>query len=278
MKLWQKNTDSSKEVEAFTVGRDKEFDLQLAPFDIIGSIAHAKMLESVGLLKKDEAAGLVKELKSIYTSTTGNNGIVIEEGVEDIHSQIELILTKKLGDTGKKIHAARSRNDQVAVDIRLFLRKEIETLVNSTNFFFELLQSQSEKFKDHLYPGYTHLQVAMPSSFGLWFGAYAESLAGDMIPLKAAYDLINRNPLGSAAGYGSSFPINRTMTTELLGFAGLDYNVVYAQMTRGKMERIIAMALANFAESCKGCLRYRFSERHCRYTRMHCCWLLALVY
>ncbi|MFI5133304.1 MAG: argininosuccinate lyase [Chitinophagales bacterium] len=248
MKLWQKNIESLKEVEQFTVGNDREFDLQLAPFDVLGSIAHAKMLAEIGLLTKNESDQLVKELKNIYDSIQ-NSKFKIQNEVEDIHSQIELLLTQKLGDAGKKIHSARSRNDQVLVDIKLFLRNEIEQLVKSVQPFFDLLQSQSEKYKYHLLPGYTHLQLAMPSSFGLWFGAYAESLVDDIITLKAAYDVVNKNPLGSAAGYGSSFPINRTLTTKLLGFDDLNYNVVYAQMGRGKTERIVAMALANVADT-----------------------------
>jgi argininosuccinate lyase len=248
MKLWQKNTVSLKEVEKFTVGNDREFDLQLAPFDVLGSIAHVVMLETVGLLTKEEKGQIIKELQNIY-SGIHNSQFTIDNNVEDIHSQIEFLLTKKLGDVGKKIHSARSRNDQVLVDIKLFLRSKIEESVKYVQLFFELLQSQSEKYKDHLLPGYTHLQLAMPSSFGLWFGAYAESLADDMITLKAAYDVVNKNPLGSAAGYGSSFPINRTLTTKLLGFDDLNYNVVYAQMSRGKTERIVAMALANLADT-----------------------------
>jgi argininosuccinate lyase len=252
MKLWQKNIGSLKEVEKFTVGNDREFDLQLAPFDIIGSIAHVIMLEAVGLVKKEERNQLVKELRNIYStinSPLGDGGFTIDENVEDVHSQVELLLTQKLGDIGKKIHSARSRNDQVLVDIKLFLRNEIEELVRSVQPFFELLQFQSEKYKDDLLPGYTHLQLAMPSSFGLWFGAYAESLTDDIITLRAAYDIVNKNPLGSAAGYGSSFPINRTLTTKLLGFEDLNYNVVYAQMGRGKTERIVAMGLANVADT-----------------------------
>jgi len=248
MKLWQKNIESLKEVEKFTVGNDREFDLQLAPFDVLGSIAHAKMLAEVGLLTKDEAQKLTTELKNIYTSIHDSR-FTIDETVEDIHSQVEFLLTQKLGDVGKKIHSARSRNDQVLVDIKLFLRNEIEELVKKILPFFELLQSQSVKYKDDLLPGYTHLQLAMPSSFGLWFGAYAESLVDDIITLKAAYDVVNKNPLGSAAGYGSSFPISRTLTTKLLGFETLNYNVVYAQMGRGKSERIVAMALANVADT-----------------------------
>lgn len=249
MKLWSKdNTDTSRLVEKFTVGRDKEFDLLLAPFDVLGSIAHAKMLASVGLLTAEEAEKLIAELRDIY-QLIGKGQFTIEEGIEDVHSQVELLLTQKLGDTGKKIHSARSRNDQVLVDVKLFLRNEIEELVNEVQPVFQLLQQQSERFRNHLFPGYTHLQLAMPSSFGLWFGSYAESLVDDMITLQAAYQVVNKNPLGSAAGYGSSFPIDRTMTTRLLGFADLNYNVVYAQMGRGKAERITAMALANLADT-----------------------------
>jgi argininosuccinate lyase len=248
MKLWEKNKDSLKQVEEFTVGNDREFDLQLAPFDVMGSIAHAKMLAASELISKKESADLVNELKSIYASID-KGGFKIHDNVEDIHSQIEFVLTEKLGDAGKKIHTARSRNDQVLVDIKLFLRKKMEELVGSIQPFFTLLQAQSEKYKEDLLPGYTHLQLAMPSSFGLWFGSYAESLVDDMITLRAAYDVINKNPLGSAAGYGSSFPINRKLTTELLGFEDLNYNVVYAQMGRGKSERVVAMALANVADT-----------------------------
>ena len=248
MKLWQKNIESLKEVEKFTVGNDREFDLQLAPFDVLGSIAHVMMLAEVGLLTQEEGNLLTKELKDIF-SQIQNSKFKIQNEVEDVHSQVEFLLTQKLGDTGKKIHSARSRNDQVLVDIKLFLRNKIEELVKSIEPFFELLQLQSEKYKDDLLPGYTHLQLAMPSSFGLWFGAYAESLVDDMITLRAAYDIVNKNPLGSAAGYGSSFPINRTLTTKLLGFEHLNYNVVYAQMGRGKTERIISMALANVADT-----------------------------
>jgi argininosuccinate lyase len=251
MKLWQKDKASLEKVEKFTVGNDREFDLMLAPFDILGSIAHVIMLESVGLLQKDEKGKLIAELREIYKTTDPihHSPFTIHPAVEDIHSQIEFLLTQKLGDTGKKIHSARSRNDQVLVDIKLFLRNELEELVKTIQPFFELLQSQSEKYKAHLLPGYTHLQLAMPSSFGLWFGAYAESLVDDMITLKAAYDVVNKNPLGSAAGYGSSFPINRTLTTQLLGFDDLNYNVVYAQMGRGKTERIVAQSLANVADT-----------------------------
>ncbi|RYF97036.1 MAG: argininosuccinate lyase [Chitinophagaceae bacterium] len=248
MKLWQKNTASLKEVEVFTVGKDREMDLYLAPFDVLGSLAHTQMLESVNLLTKTELTILQVELKRIYGLITSGE-FKLQDDVEDIHSQVELLLTQALGDTGKKIHSARSRNDQVLVDVKLFLRSELEQLVHQTQAFFELLQTQSEKYKTDLLPGYTHLQLAMPSSFGLWFGAYAESLVDDLITVKAAYDVVNKNPLGSAAGYGSSFPVNRTLTTKLLGFADLNYNVVYAQMGRGKAERIVAQALANIADT-----------------------------
>jgi len=248
MKLWQKDKTSLKEVETFTVGKDREMDMYLAAFDVLGSLAHIQMLESVGLLTKDELSQLQQELKNIYKQIEKGE-FKLQDDVEDIHSQVELLLTQKLGDIGKKIHAARSRNDQVLLDIKLFLRNELEELVKSIQPFFDLLQTQSEKYKDHLLPGYTHLQLAMPSSFGLWFGAYAESLVDDMITLKGAYDIVNKNPLGSAAGYGSSFPINRTLTTKLLGFDDLNYNVVYAQMGRGKAERIVAQSLANVADT-----------------------------
>ena len=246
MKLWQKDKVSLAAVEKFTVGHDRELDIYLAPFDVLGSLAHTKMLEAVGLLTKDELAMLEVELKNIY-GLIQRGGFTLTEGVEDIHSQVELMLTEKLGDVGKKIHSARSRNDQVLVDLKLFLRSEIEKLVATTKELFDLLIKQSEKYKDDLLPGYTHLQLAMPSSFGLWFGAYAESLVDDLITLQAAYEVVNKNPLGSAAGYGSSFPINRKMTTELLGFEDLNYNVVYAQMGRGKTERIVASAMGNIA-------------------------------
>jgi len=256
MKLWSKNNNSpsgvgGKEVEQFTVGKDREFDLLLAPFDVLGNIAHAKMLATVGLLTHEEAELLVKELRAIYKTTkpTHHSPFTIHQNIEDVHSQVEFLLTEKLGDIGKKIHSARSRNDQVLADVKLFLRNELEKTVQSVQSFFELLIAQSEKFRSHLLPGYTHLQLAMPSSFGLWFGAYAESLVDDTITLKAAYDIVNKNPLGSAAGYGSSFPVNRTLTTKLLGFADLNYNVVYAQMGRGKAERIVAGALSNVADT-----------------------------
>ena len=246
MKLWQKDKTSTKDVERFTVGRDQEMDMYMARFDVLGSLAHIRMLASIGLLKQNEMEVLSAELKNIYDRIKAGE-FTLEEGVEDIHSQVEIELTKKRGEMGKKIHSGRSRNDQVLLDIKLYLRFEIEMVVNSLKDLFDLLISQSEKFKDDLLPGYTHLQLAMPSSFGLWFGAYAESLVDDVITLEAAYRIVNKNPLGSAAGYGSSFPINRKMTTELLGFQELNYNVVYAQMGRGKSERIVASALGNAA-------------------------------
>ncbi|MEP6926009.1 MAG: argininosuccinate lyase [Ginsengibacter sp.] len=246
MKLWQKNILSTKEVETFTVGKDRELDMYLAPSDVLGSLAHIQMLQTINLLTAEELKVLQKGLKEIYRDIEAGT-FLMEEGVEDIHSQIEILLTKKIGDAGKKIHSARSRNDQVLVDLKLYLRGEIEQLVNEVKEFFELLIQQSEKYKDYLMPGYTHLQLAMPSSFGLWFGAYAESLADDMVTLHAAWEIVNKNPLGSAAGFGSSFPIDRNLTTQLLGFAELNYNVVYAQMTRGKTERIVAQSLANIA-------------------------------
>jgi argininosuccinate lyase len=246
MKLWQKDKTSLKEVEKFTIGRDQEMDMFLAPFDVLGSLAHITMLESIGLLDPDELALLSAELISIHKRIVAGR-FKVEDGVEDIHSQVELELTRTLGDVGKKIHSGRSRNDQVLVDIKLFLRDEIQKVVSEVKTLFDLLIAQSEKYKDHLLPGYTHLQLAMPSSFGLWFGAYAESLVDDMVMLQAAYRVVNKNPLGSAAGYGSSFPLNRSMTTALLGFEELNYNVVYAQMGRGKTERIVASALSNIA-------------------------------
>jgi argininosuccinate lyase len=233
-------------VEKFTVGNDQQLDMHLAPFDVVGSIAHITMLESVGLLEKNELTQLTTELKKIYQQITKGD-FYIESGIEDIHSQVEHDLTKRLGDVGKKIHSGRSRNDQVLVDIKLYLRSEIQVIVTDIRHLFDLLISLSEKNKQHLLPGYTHLQLAMPSSFGLWFGAYAESLVDDVTCLHAAYKVVNKNPLGSAAGYGSSFPINRQLTTELLGFDDLNYNVVYAQMSRGKTERILATALSQVA-------------------------------
>jgi argininosuccinate lyase len=247
-KLWQKNSKVAEAVESFTIGNDQAMDLYLAPFDVLGSIAHTTMLSEVGLLTVDEQLQLKKALIEIY-ETIEKGEFKLEEGVEDIHSQVEILLTQKLGDIGKKIHSARSRNDQVLVDLKLFLRAEIIALSKSVQSFFELLQIKSEAHKNDLLPGYTHLQLAMPSSFGLWLGAYAESLVDDMTMLQAAFTVVNKNPLGSAAGYGSSFPINRTRTTELLGFETLNYNVVYAQMGRGKAERITASAMANIADT-----------------------------
>ena len=245
-KLWEKGFEVNKEIERFTVGRDREMDMYLAKYDVLGSMAHITMLESIGLLEKDELTKLLAELKNIY-HTCEQGEFVIEDGVEDVHSQVELMLTRKLGDLGKKIHSGRSRNDQVLVDLKLFTRHELMEVVDEVKSLFDELIQKSNEYKDVLMPGYTHLQIAMPSSFGLWFGAYAESLADDMLFLQAAYKMTNRNPLGSAAGYGSSFPLNRTMTTELLGFDSMDYNVVYAQMGRGKMERNVAFALATVA-------------------------------
>lgn len=246
MKLWQKNTTTSQAVEIFTVGNDREMDMHLAPFDVQGSLAHIKMLCSIGLLTNEEWKILSDELKKIYKEIEAGS-FSLEEGVEDIHSQVELLLTKRLGEVGKKIHSGRSRNDQVLVDLKLFFRNVIEQLVENIYHLFQLLQQKSEAYKNDLLPGYTHLQLAMPSSFGLWLGAYAESLIDDVITLHSAYKVVNKNPLGSAAGYGSSFPLNRTYTTQLLGFDNLNYNVVYAQMSRGKSERIVAQALSNVA-------------------------------
>ena len=245
-KLWDKGFEINTEIERYTVGRDRELDLYIAQDDVLGSIAHVTMLESIGLIGKDELPHLLTELKNIYRQTLRGD-FTIEEGIEDVHSQVELMLTRRLGETGKKIHSGRSRNDQVLVDLKLFTRRQLRNIVNDVIELFEALQEQSERYKDILMPGYTHLQVAMPSSFGLWFGAYAESLVDDMMMLHAAYRQANRNPLGSAAGYGSSFPLDRTMTTRLLGFESMDYNVVYAQMCRGKMERNVAYALSSVA-------------------------------
>lgn len=245
-KLWEKNVTVDHDVETYTVGRDREMDLYLAPFDILGSMAHITMLESIGLLSAQELQTLLDELRAIY-EIAERGEFVIEEGIEDVHSQVELMLTRRLGDVGKKIHSGRSRNDQVLVDLKLFIRSRIEDLTNAMTRLFNALIAQSEKYKNILLPGYTHLQVAMPSSFGLWFGSYAESLADDLTIMRAAYEITNRNPLGSAAGYGSSFPLNREMTTRLLGFGSMDYNVVYAQMGRGKTERIVAQAMASVA-------------------------------
>ncbi len=246
MKLWEKSVQVNKDVESYTVGHDRELDIYLAPYDVLGSMAHITMLESIGLLTKDELSVLLKELKEIYNIAVAGK-FEIEDGIEDVHSQVELMLTRKLGDIGKKIHSGRSRNDQVLVDLKLFTRDQIHTLVDSVTALIDVLLIQSEKYKDVLMPGYTHLQIAMPSSFGLWFGAYAESLVDDLQLLLAAYKICNRNSLGSAAGYGSSFPLNRQMTTDLLGFDSMDYNVVYAQMGRGKMERIVSFAVASIA-------------------------------
>lgn len=245
-KLWEKNIQVDKEVEAFTVGKDREMDLYLAKYDVLGSMAHITMLERIGLLTAEELALLQKELRLIY-ATADKGEFIIEEGVEDVHSQVELLLTRKLGDIGKKIHSGRSRNDQVLVDLKLFTRTEIREITELTKALFDVLLQQSNRYKEVLLPGYTHLQVAMPSSFGLWFGAYAESLVDDLQLLQAAYKVCNRNPLGSAAGYGSSFPLNRQLTTDLLGFDSMNYNVVYAQMGRGKMERTVAFGLAGIA-------------------------------
>jgi len=248
MKLWDKGTQVNKKIEHFTVGKDRELDMYLAEHDILGSMAHCIMLESIGLLTKQELNNILRELKNIYYLNQKGK-LQIDEGIEDIHSQIELLLTQKLGDTGKKIHNGRSRNDQVLLDLKLFIRTQIKELVVLTDRLFQNFIAQSEKYKNILMPGYTHLQIAMPSSFGLWFGAYAESLTDDVQMLLAAYKIVNQNPLGSAAGYGSSFPLNRQMTTDLLGFEQMNYNVVYAQTGRGKTERITAYALASLAAS-----------------------------
>ena len=245
-KLWEKNFEVNAEIERFTVGRDRELDIYLARYDVLGSMAHIKMLQSIGLMEKDELDALLAELRNIYRDCTEGR-FVIEDGVEDVHSQVELLLTRRLGDMGKKIHSGRSRNDQVLVDLKLFIRHELREIADWMMSLCGELQEKSGQFKDVLMPGYTHLQIAMPSSFGLWFGAYAESLADDMLFLQAAYRMANRNPLGSAAGYGSSFPLDREMTTRLLGFSSMDYNVVYAQMGRGKTERNVAFAMASVA-------------------------------
>lgn len=245
-KLWTKNVQMTSEIEKFTVGKDREMDMYLAKYDVLGSMAHITMLESIGLLTADELKILLHELGHIYESAE-NGQFVIEEGVEDVHSQVELMLTRKLGDVGKKIHSGRSRNDQVLVDLKLFIRDRLKEIASLVVSLFEELIAQSENYKNVLLPGYTHLQVAMPSSFGLWFGAYAESLVDDMQYLLAAWKMTNRNPLGSAAGYGSSFPLDRQKTTDLLGFDSMDYNVVYAQMGRGKTERNVAFSMATIA-------------------------------
>jgi argininosuccinate lyase len=246
MKLWSKGFEINKEIERFTVGRDREMDLYLAKYDVMGSMAHITMLNSIGLIANDELPQLLKELRKIY-DICEKGEFVIEDDIEDVHSEVELMLTRALGDMGKKIHSGRSRNDQVLVDLKLFTRAKLREVVDEVKTLFDELIQQSEANKDVLMPGYTHLQIAMPSSFGLWFGAYAESLTDDMLYLQAAYKMTNRNPLGSAAGYGSSFPLNRQMTTDLLGFESMNYNVVYAQMGRGKMERNVAFAIAGLA-------------------------------
>ena len=245
-KLWEKNVQVDQEVDRFTVGKDREMDLYLAKYDVLGSMAHITMLERIGLLTAEELQTLLAALREIY-KVADSGKFVIEEGIEDVHSQVELMLTRSLGDMGKKIHSGRSRNDQVLLDLKLFTRAQIQALVTAVTSLFEVLIAQSNRYQAVLMPGYTHLQVAMPSSFGLWFGAYAESLVDDLQLLQAAYRVCNRNPVGSAAGYGSSFPLNRQLTTDLLGFDSLDYNVVYAQMGRGKMERTVAFAMAGIA-------------------------------
>ena len=245
-KLWEKNFAVNEEIERFTVGRDRELDLYLAPYDVLGSMAHITMLKEIGLMTADELEQLLHALRDIYDQCMRGE-FEIEEGVEDVHSQVELMLTRRLGDMGKKIHSGRSRNDQVLVDLKLFTRHELRLITDGVKRLFDELQAKSEHYRNVLMPGYTHLQVAMPSSFGLWFGAYAESLADDMLFLLAAWRMTNRNPLGSAAGYGSSFPLKRELTTRLLGFDSMDYNVVYAQMGRGKMERNVAFAMASVA-------------------------------
>jgi len=244
--IWFKGTSADEAVERFTVGRDKEMDMYLARFDVMGTMAHIRMLESIGLLISEELSVLEEELRLIYRNIL-HNDFCIEKGVEDVHSQVELMLTRRLGDAGKKVHSGRSRNDQVLVDIKMLIRHEIEETVQGAVRLFNAFIAQSERYKDVLMPGYTHLQVAMPSSFGLWFGAYAESLIDDLRMMQAAWQVANQNPLGSAAGYGSSFPLNRTMTTQLLGFDDLNYNVVYAQMGRGKTEKTVAFAMSSIA-------------------------------
>ncbi|WP_423129231.1 argininosuccinate lyase [Gaoshiqia sp. Z1-71] len=248
MKLWDKGYSVNKFIEDFTVGKDRELDLYLAKYDVLGSMAHATMLQSIGLLEKEELYQLLTELKAIYQMAVQGE-FVIEAGVEDVHSQVETMLTRKLGDVGKKIHSGRSRNDQVLLDLKLFARHEIREIVELGHHLFDILMGQAEKYKDFLMPGYTHLQVAMPSSFGLWFSAYAESLTDDFVLLQAAYRITNQNPLGSAAGYGSSFPLDRQQTTDLLGFEQMNYNVIYAQMGRGKMEKTVSFAMASLAST-----------------------------
>jgi argininosuccinate lyase len=259
MKLWDKGTEVNRETERFTIGRDREMDMYLAPFDVVGTLAHIRMLESIQLLTKEELIALEKELRAIYRRIMDGD-FQIEDGIEDVHTQVELLLTRKLGDTGKKVHSGRSRNDQVLVDIKLYLRHEIRDISENVLRLFDKLIEQSERYQDVLMPGYTHLQVAMPSSFGLWFGAYAESLTDDMRLMASAWQVAGQNPLGSAAGYGSSFPLNRTMTTQLLGFDDMNYNVVYAQMARGKTEKTLAFAMASVAATLA-----RFSMDACLY-------------
>ncbi|WP_293944438.1 MULTISPECIES: argininosuccinate lyase [unclassified Sphingobacterium] len=246
MKIWQKNIDVDSFVESFTVGNDRVMDLQLAAADVLGSLAHTRMLNSINLMTDDDLALVQKELKNIYREILAGD-FQIEDSVEDVHSQVEMLLTQRIGEAGKKIHSGRSRNDQVLVDLKLYFRTEIQYIIQNTEAFFNVLIQLSERYKHILIPGYTHLQIAMPSSFGLWFGAYAESLVDDLEMMKAAWKVCNKNPLGSAAGYGSSFPLNRTMTTQLLGFEDLNYNVVYAQMGRGKTERILAQGMSSIA-------------------------------
>jgi argininosuccinate lyase len=247
-KLWQKGVSVHDEIDKFTVGMDRELDLLLAKFDVLGSLAHIKMLTSIGLLENKELELLSAELSKIHMEIEAGN-FTIEDGVEDVHSQVELMLTQRLGDIGKKIHSGRSRNDQILLDLKLFMRSEILEIIQLMKQLFDRLILLSNEYKDVLLPGYTHLQVAMPSSFGLWFGAYAESLADDLAIFKSAYDIVNRNPLGSAAGYGSSFPLNRQLTTDLLGFESMNYNVVYAQMGRGKAEKVLSNAMGTIADT-----------------------------
>ncbi len=248
MKLWQKEQQINKLVESFTIGKDPEYDLQLAPWDIIGTLAHIQMLESIGLLEKEELQLLQAELKKIYQKVESGD-FSIEPGVEDVHSQIELMLTRELGEVGKKIHSGRSRNDQVLVDLRLFFRAEIVEIVNLIEELFKALISSSKKYEKVLMPGYTHTQIAMVSSFGLWFSAYAETLVDDLHQWESTYRIVNQNPLGSGAGYGSSFPLNRQMTTDLLGFRELNYNVIHAQMGRGKTEQFLSFSIAALAST-----------------------------
>ncbi len=248
MKLWEKGVPVNQAIEKFTVGKDREMDLYLAPFDILGSMAHVTMLGSAGLVAETEVPVLLAGLKKLYQKAQEDN-FIIEEGIEDVHSQVEFLLTQELGDLGKKIHSGRSRNDQVLLDLKLFIRDAIREVTETSSALIDLLLKKADETKNILLPGYTHLQVAMPSSFGLWFGAYAESLTDDLDILQSAWKITNQNPLGSAAGYGSSFPLNRQMTTDLLGFAKMNYNVVYAQMGRGKVEKIVSFALANIAST-----------------------------